>query len=140
MLTSSNIKAGSKYFFHEQQCLECKFCICSLKSGYPVNTKHAELEIRSAHHLRLKAVEMPRCSTQLVKSHGDDLGLKCLWNGDEYSCLKNILKAMEKNAEYGGQPEVLALVHVTRGKHFCSKVIGMLVVFFRVSNSDFGIF
>ena len=26
--------------------------------------------------------------------------------------LENSLKAMEKNAEYGGQPEILALVHV----------------------------
>ena len=55
---------------------------------------------------------MLRSSTQLVKSHGDDLGLEYLWNGNEYSSLENSLKAMEKNAEYGGQPEILALVHV----------------------------
>ena len=55
---------------------------------------------------------MPRSSTQLAKSHGDDFGLKYLWNGDEYGCLENSLKAMEKNAEYGGQPEFLAQVHV----------------------------
>ena len=41
------------------------------ESGYPVNAKHAELERRSAHQLRLKAVEMLRSSTQLVKSHAD---------------------------------------------------------------------
>ena len=46
-------------------------------------------------------VEMLRSSTQLVKSHGDDLGLEYLWNGS----LENGLKAMEKNAEYGGQTE-----------------------------------
>ena len=45
-----------------------------MESVYPVNAKHAQLE-RSAHQLRLKAVEMLRSSTQLVKSHGDDLGL-----------------------------------------------------------------
>ena len=55
---------------------------------------------------------MLRFSTQLVKSHGDDLGLEYLWNGDEYDSLENSLKAMEKDAEYGGQPEILALVHV----------------------------
>ena len=55
---------------------------------------------------------MLRSSTQLVKSHGDDLGLEHLWNGDEYSSLGNSLKAMEKNAKYGAQPEILALVHV----------------------------
>ena len=55
---------------------------------------------------------MLRSRTQLVKSHGDDLGLEYLWNGDEYGSLENSLKAMEKNAEYGGQPEILALVHV----------------------------
>ena len=55
---------------------------------------------------------MVRSSTQLVKSPGDDLGLQYLWNGDEYSSLENSLKAMEKNAEYGGQREILALVHV----------------------------
>ena len=55
---------------------------------------------------------MPRSSTQLVKSHGDDLSLEYLWNGDEYGSLENSLKAMEKNAEYGGQPEILALLHV----------------------------
>ena len=48
---------------------------------------------------------MIRSSTQLVKSHGDDLGLEYLWNGDEYGSLENSLKAMEKSMEYGGQPE-----------------------------------
>ena len=38
---------------------------------------------------------MLRSSTQLVKSHGDELGLDYLWNGDEYSSLENSLKAME---------------------------------------------
>ena len=55
---------------------------------------------------------MLRSNTQLVKSHGDDLGLEYLWNGDEYSSLENSLKAMGENAEYGGQQEILALVHV----------------------------
>ena len=55
---------------------------------------------------------MLRSSTQLVKSHGDDPGLEYLWNGDEYSSLENSLKAMEKNAEYGGLQEILAQVHV----------------------------
>ena len=41
---------------------------------------------------------MQRSSTQLVKSHGDDLSLEYLWNGDEYSSLENSLKAMEKIA------------------------------------------
>ena len=67
-----------------------------MKSGYSVNAKHAELERRSAYQLRLKAVEMLRSRTQLVKSHRDDLGLEYLWNGDEYSSLENSLKAMEK--------------------------------------------
>ena len=74
--------------------------------------KQAELERRSAHQLRLKAVEMPQSSTQLAKNHGDDLGLEYLWNRDEYGFLENSLKAMEKNAEYGGQAEILAQVHV----------------------------
>ena len=55
---------------------------------------------------------MLRSRTQLVKSHRDDLGLEYLTNGDEYSSLENSLKAMEKNAEYAGEPEILALVHV----------------------------
>ena len=55
---------------------------------------------------------MLRSGTHLVKSHGDDLGLEYLWNGDEYSSLGNSLKAMEKNAEYGGQPEISAPVDV----------------------------
>ena len=74
--------------------------------------QNTELDRRSAHHLRLKVVEMPRSSTQLVKSHGYDFGLKYLWNGDECGCLENSLKAMKKNAEQGGQPEILAQVHV----------------------------
>ena len=57
---------------------------------------------------------MLRSRTQLVKSHGDDLGLEYLWNGDEYGSLENSLKAVEKNAEYAGQPEILALVHVIK--------------------------
>ena len=56
---------------------------------------------------------MLRSGTQLVKSHGDDLGPEYfIWNGDEYISLENSLKTMEKNAEYGGQQEILALVHV----------------------------
>ena len=55
---------------------------------------------------------MLRSSTQLAKSHGDDLGLEDLWNGDEYSSLENSFKVIEKNAEYRGQQEVSALVHV----------------------------
>ena len=54
---------------------------------------------------------MLRSSAQLVKSQGDDLGLEYLWNWDEYGSLENILKSMEKNAEYGGQQEIIALVH-----------------------------
>ena len=59
----------------------------------------AELERRSAHQLRLKAVEMQRSSTQLVKSHGVDLSLEYLWNGDEYGSLEKSLKAMEKTLD-----------------------------------------
>ena len=55
---------------------------------------------------------MLRSSIQLVKSHGDGLCLEYLRNGDEYSSLENSLKTMEKNAEYGGQQEILAPVHV----------------------------
>ena len=84
-----------------------------MESDHPVTAKHAELERRSAHQRRIKAVEMLRSSTQLVKSHGDDLGLEYLWKGDEYCSLENNLKVMEKNAEYGGQPEILAPVHVS---------------------------
>ena len=62
---------------------------------------------------------MLRSSTQMVKSHGDDLGLEYLWNGDEYGSLENSLKVMEENAEYGGQPEILALVYVIETNH-CS--------------------
>ena len=82
-----------------------------MESGYPVNAKHVELERRSDHQLRLKVVEMLRSNTQLVKSHGDDLGLEYLWNGMNTVIWKS-LKAIEKNAEYGEQPEILALVHV----------------------------
>ena len=55
---------------------------------------------------------MLRSITQLAKSHGDDLSLEYLWNGDEYSSLENCFKVIEKNAEYRGQQEALALVHV----------------------------
>ena len=59
---------------------------------------------------------MLRSSTQLAKSHGDDLGLEYLWNGDEYSSLENSFKVMEKNADHRGQQEVLALVHVVESQ------------------------
>ena len=35
-----------------------------------------------------------------------------LGNGDEYGSLENCLKALEKNAEYGGPPDILVPVHV----------------------------
>ena len=43
---------------------------------------------------------MLRSSTQLAESHGDELGLEYLWNGDEHSSLENSFKAIEKNAKY----------------------------------------
>ena len=55
---------------------------------------------------------MLRSGTQLARSHGDDLGPEYLWNEDEYSSLENCFKVIKKNAEYRGQQEVLALVHV----------------------------
>ena len=55
---------------------------------------------------------MLRSSTQLAKSHEDDLGLEYLWNGDEYSSVGNYFKAIETNSEYRGQQELLAVVHV----------------------------
>ena len=67
-----------------------------MESGYPVNAKYAGLGRRSAHQLRLKAVEMLRSSTRLVKSHGDGLDQEYLWNGNEYGSLENSLKAMGK--------------------------------------------
>ena len=80
-----------------------------MKSGYPVNAKHAELERRSVHQLQSRAVEMLRSSTQLVKCHRHDLSIEYLWNSGEYGSLVNSLKALEKNSEYGGQPEISAL-------------------------------
>ena len=61
---------------------------------------------------------MLRSSSQLAKSHGDDLGPEYLWNGDEYSSLENCFKAIETNSEYKGQ-QVLALEHVVETNH-CS--------------------
>ena len=54
--------------------------------------KYAELERRSAHQLRLKAVEMLQSNTQLTKNHGGNLGLEYLWNGDEYGSLESSLR------------------------------------------------
>ena len=92
--------------------LRVQICICSLSYfGEWLYSKCKTClagEKRSAHQLLLKAVVMLRSSTQLVKSHRDDLSLEFLWNRDEYSSLENSLKAMEKNAEYGGQQEILA--------------------------------
>ena len=86
---------SSLSYFEDWLSSKCKTCLVGEK--------------RSAHQLWLKAVDMLRSSTQLVKSHRDDLGLEYLWNGNEYNSLENSLKAMEKNDEYGGQQEILAL-------------------------------
>ena len=81
-----------------------------MESGYPVNGKHAELERKYPHQLRtIKGVEILRSGTQFAEMTP---GLEHLWNGDEYGSLENSLKAMEKNAEYGEQPEILTPVHV----------------------------
>ena len=42
---------------------------------------------------------MLRSSTQLVKSHGDDLGLEHLLNGDEYGSLENRWKQRGKTPD-----------------------------------------
>ena len=39
---------------------------------------------------------MLQSSTQLAKSHGNDLGLEYLWNRDECSSLENSFKPIEK--------------------------------------------
>ena len=60
--------------------------------------KHADLERRSAHQLRLKAVEILQSSTQLAKNQGYELGLEYLWKGDEQGSLENSLKQWRKAA------------------------------------------
>ena len=39
---------------------------------------------------------MLRSSTQLVKSHGNDLSLEYLWNADEYCSLENSVKTFSE--------------------------------------------
>ena len=63
---------------------------------------------------------MLRSSTQLVKSHGDDLGLEYLLNGNGYGSLENSLQTMEKNAECGGQPRNLSPSACYRETNHCS--------------------
>ena len=46
------------------------------------------------------------------KSHGDDLGLEYLWNGDEYGSLENSLKLNEEKRRICRTTRNLALVHV----------------------------
>ena len=48
------------------------------------------------------------------------IGLEYLWNGDEYGSLENSLKAMEKNAEHVGQPEILETNACYRETNHCS--------------------
>ena len=58
--------------------LRVQILLCSLSyfgEWLSSKCKTAELERRSVYQLRLKAVEMLRSRTQLVKSHGDDLDL-----------------------------------------------------------------
>ena len=105
MLTSSNIKASSKCLFYQRAMLAVQI----LHLLFELLWKRAKFERRSAHQLRLKDAEMLQSSTQLAKNHGDDLGLECLWKGHEQG---KQFDAMEKSAEHGGQPEILALVHV----------------------------
>ena len=59
--------------------------------------KNAELERKSAHQLRLKAIEMLQSSIhdQLTKNHGDDLGLEYLWKEDE--SIGFLMKQLESN-------------------------------------------
>ena len=90
-----------------------------MESGYPVNAKHVELERRSAHQLPLKVVKMVRSSTHFVKSHGDDPGLECLWNGDEYGSLENSLKAMEKKRRIWRTTRNLSPSASYRGTNHC---------------------
>ena len=73
-------------------------------------------QLAESRRQKTKENIIPRGKFRLVengpKSHGDDLGLEYLRNGAEYDSLENSLQAMEKKAEYGGQPEILTLVHV----------------------------
>ena len=63
---------------------------------------------------------MLRSSTRLAKSHGDDLGLEYLWNGDECSSLENGFKAIEKNAKYRGRQRSLSPSACCRETNHCS--------------------
>ena len=80
------------------------------EGGYPTDAQYADLEKNSAHELRLKAVLMLRSSKKLIERHARDLGLEYL--GDKYGSMEMHLREMEKNSEYGGQPEILALTQV----------------------------
>ena len=91
-----------------------------MESGYPLYAEHAELGRRSVYHLRLKAVEMLRSGTQLVKSHGDNLSLEYLWKGMNTVLWKQFESSVEKNAEYGGQPENLSPSACYRETNHCS--------------------
>ena len=73
----------------------------------PVNANHAELERRPAHQLRLKAVEMLRSSTQLIKCHGE-----YLWNGDECGSLENSGESNGEKCRIWRTTEMLAPVQV----------------------------
>ena len=64
---------------------------------------------------------MLRSSSQLVKSHEDDLGLEFLWNGDEYSSLENSLKAMEKKCRIWRTTRNLGPGAGYRGTNHCSQ-------------------
>ena len=80
------------------------------EGGYPLDAQCADLEKRSAHELRLRTVSMLRSSKELIENHAKDLGLEYLW--DTYGSMEKHSEQMEKNSEYGGQPELLALTHV----------------------------
>ena len=58
-----------------------------------------------------KAVDMLQLNRELCQSHAEDIGLDYLWEGDEYGSLDSQLKEMESSV-CGGQPEILALMHV----------------------------
>ena len=57
------------------------------EGGHPVDKVHAVMEAKLASELLSKAADMLRSNRELCQSHAEDIGLDCLWAGDEYGSL-----------------------------------------------------
>ena len=83
---------------------------CRSIVGWPLNDMQAQKETNSAKKLRDSTVKLWKENRQVYESHAEELGFTPFVTEDLTTRMERIMKG----AEYAGEPEIIALVHIVQ--------------------------